>query len=109
MISIKFLYDEKGKELLFSTLSKQGWKITIDKSIEYYENMYMLGVVALFFVNSNPWSYLGAVVAIFVLYFLEILIDNSSARVKSGLMIKQAWWVTFIAAGLNLLILMLIK
>ena len=76
---------------------------------EYYENMYMLGVVALFFVNSNPWSYLGAVVAIFVLYFLEILIDNSSARVKSGLMIKQAWWVTFIAAGLNLLILMLIK
>lgn len=35
MISIKFLYDEKGKELLFSTLSKQGWKIIIDKSIEY--------------------------------------------------------------------------
>lgn len=35
MLSLKFLAPEDGKELLFSTLEKQGWKIKTDKSIEY--------------------------------------------------------------------------
>jgi ech hydrogenase subunit B len=62
----------------------------------------------LFFINNNPWSYLVAVVAVLLTYFLEILIDNTSARVKWPVMLKGAWGVTLLVAGVNLIILMII-
>ena len=76
---------------------------------EWYENVFLLGVVALFFINSNPISYLVAAVAVLVVFFIEILIDNTSARVKWQLMLKMAWGVTLVTGGLNLFILELIK
>ena len=75
---------------------------------EWYENVFLMGVVALFIVNKNPWSYLAAVLVVLAIYFLEILIDNTSARMKYELMLKMTWIVTLLTAGVNLLILMLI-
>lgn len=76
---------------------------------EWYEMIFLLGVVGLFFITSNPWSILWTVAAILVVFFLEILIDNVSARVKWQLMLKLAWSVTIVAGGLNLFILTLIN
>lgn len=76
---------------------------------EWYETVFLMGVVALFFINENPWSYLVAVVAVLAVYFLEILIDNTSARVKWHTMFKLAWCVTLFAAGTNLIILTIAK
>ena len=39
----------------------------------------------------------------------EILIDNTSARVKWQLMLKLAWSVTIVAAGTNLFLLEIIR
>ncbi len=75
---------------------------------EWYENAILLGIVGLFFLNSNPLSVIGALVAILVVWFLEILIDNTSARVKWQLMLKLAWGVTIVAAGMNLFLLEII-
>ena len=75
---------------------------------EWYENAILLGIVGLFFLNSNPLSAIGAIVAILVVWFLEILIDNTSARVKWQLMLKLAWGVTIVAAGMNLFLLEII-
>ena len=75
---------------------------------EWYENAILLGIVGLFFINSNPLSVIGAIVAILVVWFLEILIDNTSARVKWQLMLKLAWGVTIVAAGMNLFLLEII-
>lgn len=75
---------------------------------EWYENIFLLAVVALFFITSNPLSIIGAVIAIIVVFFVEILIDNTSARVKWQFMLKMAWGVTLVTGGLNLLILELI-
>lgn len=76
---------------------------------EWYENIFLLSIVGLFFLTKNPLSIIVALVAMFVVYFLEILIDNSSARVKWTLMLKMTWIVTLVFAGVNLLILMLLK
>ena len=76
---------------------------------EWYENAILLGIVGLFFLNSNPLSVIGAIVAILVVWFLEILIDNTSARVKWQLMLKLAWGVTIVAAGMNLFLLEIIR
>ncbi len=74
---------------------------------EWYETVFLMGVVALFFINENPWSYLVALVAVAVVYFLEILIDNTSARVKWNTMLKVTWFITLLCAGTNLIILMI--
>ncbi len=86
-----------GKEYAMTTLA------------EWYENIILLGMVGLFFVNSNPVSIIVAIVGILVVWFLEILIDNTSARVKWQLMLKLAWGVTIIAAGTNFFILEIIR
>lgn len=76
---------------------------------EWYENAILYGIVALFFLNSNPLSVIWAILAILVVWFLEILIDNTSARVRWQLMLKLAWGVTIIAAGMNLFLLEIIR
>lgn len=76
---------------------------------EWYENVFLLGMVTLFIVNKNPWSYLAALVVVLMICFLETLIDNVSARVKWHVMLKVSWIVTILACGINLMILMLIN
>ncbi len=76
---------------------------------EWYENVILMAIVALFVLNKNPWSYLAAFVLIALVYFLEIFIDNVSARVKYTTMFKLSWSVTLLSIGVNLLILMLLR
>ncbi|HEX3016225.1 MAG TPA: complex I subunit 1 family protein [Caproicibacter sp.] len=76
---------------------------------EWYEEVLLLGYIALFIVNRNPWSILAAVLVCILCYFLEILIDNVFPRVKWDKMFGSAWFVTLIFGGINLLILMFIR
>lgn len=76
---------------------------------EWYENAILYGIVAMFFLNKNPLSIIGAIVAILAVWFLEIVIDNTSARVKWQLMLKMAWGVTIVSAGMNLFLLEIIR
>ena len=91
------------------TTEMVGKEYAIVTLAEWYENILLLGIVGLFIVNSNPLSIIAAIVVILLVWFLEILIDNTSARVKWPLMLKMAWGVTIIAAGMNLFILEIIR
>ena len=86
-----------------------GGNLALFQITEWYENVLMLSVVALFILNRNPWSILCAVLVVLGTYFLEILIDITSARMKSQKMLQLSWAVTIIAAGVNLLILILVR
>lgn len=76
---------------------------------EWYENVFLMGVVGLYLINSNPLSIILAIVVILLVYFLEILIDNTSARMKYDRMLIITWGVTLFTAGVNLLVLMLVR
>lgn len=76
---------------------------------EWYENIFLLGVVGLFIVNRHPISWVIAVLVVLAVYFLEILIDNTSARVKQETMLKITYTVTLLSAGINTLVLMLAR
>lgn len=76
---------------------------------EWYENVFLLGVIGLFIINSNPVSIAVTVAVLLLVYFLEILIDNTSARLKWMTMLKDSWYVTIFAAGINLVVLMFLK
>ena len=91
------------------TTEMAGPTLAIMNIAEYYEMVLMLGLVALFFINEHWWSWLIAIVACLVVYLLEILWDNVSARVKWRTLLDSCWVVTLLAGGLNGLILMLVR
>ena len=64
----------------------------------WYEYVFLLGVIWLFFA----WNPLIAVAAIIVAYFLEILIDNTMSRVKWQLMLRSAWIIAGTLGIVNL-------
>jgi ech hydrogenase subunit B len=95
-----------NQEIVKGITSELGAKnLAVYTLAEWYETVFLMGMVALFILNKNLWSILAAVIVVFLVYFLEILIDNSSARMKSDLMIKLSWGVTLALAGTNFLVL----
>ena len=83
--------------------------LAIFQVAEWYETVFLIGVVGLYIINSNPISIICAVFVVLAVYFLEILIDNTCARMKWEKMIRVSWLVTLFSAGVNLLVLMLVK
>ncbi len=75
---------------------------------EWYEKVFLLGTVAIFIINASYISWAVAVVVVLGTIFFEVLIDATSARVKWDRMSIMSWVITFLVAGLNLMILMLI-
>jgi ech hydrogenase subunit B len=99
-----------NQEIVKGITSDIGTKnLAIFTVTEWYENVFLMAVVSLFIVNKNPISIVVALVVVLLVYFLEILIDNASARVKWQTMLKTTWVVTLFTAGVNLIILMIIK
>ena len=64
----------------------------------WYETVFLLGFVYLFF-GFNP---LIGVAAVIIVYLLEILIDNTNARVKWQLVVKSSWLIAAVVSVVNL-------
>ncbi len=91
------------------TTEMSGTTLAIMNIAEYYEMVLLLGIFCLFFVNSTWWSWIVALFFCAVIFFLETLWDNVSARVKWKTLLYSCWVVTLVAGGVNILILMLDK
>ena len=98
------------QELVKGLTTEMGARnLAIFQVTEWYENVFLLGVVGLYVINGSMWSLIAVAVVVLLTFFLEILIDNTSARVKWDTMLKLSWGVTILTAGINLIILMIIK
>jgi ech hydrogenase subunit B len=64
----------------------------------WYETVFLLGFVYLFF-GFNP---LIGVAAVIIVYLLEILIDNTNARVRWQFVVKSSWLIAAIVGVVNL-------
>ncbi len=87
------------------TTEFSGEMFAIVEISHWYENVFLMGVVGLFFLNSNWWTALLALAAISVTYFVLILVDNTNARMKWKNMFKNSWITTIIIGALNVFIL----
>lgn len=67
----------------------------------WYENIFLLGIVYLFFA-FNP--ILGLFMTL-VVYFLAIVVDNVSARFKWQLIFKSSWLIAGVLGIINILVL----
>ena len=74
----------------------------------WFETVFALGLVYLFFVYSSPVSWVIGVFLCLVVFFLVIVADNVFARIKWKLALKTSWVVIFVTGGANLLLLNLI-
>lgn len=87
------------------TTEFSGEMFAIVEISHWYENVFLMGVIALFFINSSWWTIFIALVAISITYFVLILVDNTNARVKWQKMFKNSWLTTIIIGALNVFIL----
>lgn len=87
------------------TTEFSGEMFAIVEISHWYENVFLMGVVGLFFLNSKWWTVLIALAAVSVTYFILILVDNTNARLKWKIMFKNSWITTIIIGALNVFIL----
>lgn len=90
------------------TTEMSGVTLACETVAAWYEHVMLMGIIGLFCINGTAWSVLLAIAVALAVYFLEILIDNTSARVHWQTMFKLAWGVTIIAAGINMLVLQIL-
>lgn len=87
------------------TTEFSGPSLALIELSHWYENVLLLGMIYLFFAPI-PW--IGVLVAL-GLYFVEIIIDNSFARMKWEFLLKSSWWMALVLGGGNIILLMLFK
>jgi len=85
-----------------------GKTLALLEAAHWYENVFLLGMVFLFFVNGQWWGYVIGGVAVLLTYFLEIVIDNSFARMKWQVAINSAWIVALVLGTVNLFMLLFV-
>ncbi len=73
--------------------------------IHWYETILLLAMMYLFFA-SMP---IIGVIAVLIIYFIEIIIDNTNARIKWELMLGSAWVITLVLGVGNLMVLHAIR
>lgn len=87
------------------TTEFSGEMFAIVEISHWYENVFLMGVIALFFINSTWWTIITAIIAMSITYFILILVDNTNARLKWKKMFKNSWLTTIIIGALNVFIL----
>ena len=101
---------EAHQELIQGILTEiSGRTLALVEIAHWYENVFLLGFIYLFFAWSAPWSPLLALAACFFVFFTGILVDNCCSRVKWEQMLASVWLVTLVAGFVNVMFLMYIR
>lgn len=87
------------------TTEFSGKTMALIEIAHWYENIFLLGFIFLFFANGTISGAVIGVVVCLVTYFIEILIDNSYARMKWQIAINSSWIVAMTLGFINLIII----
>jgi ech hydrogenase subunit B len=82
------------------TTEFSGSSLALIEIAHWYENILLLGLVYIFFAAFHP---IVAIAAVAGTYFIEILIDNTYARLTWRFTVVSSWVVTLIVGVANLL------
>jgi Formate hydrogenlyase subunit 4 len=91
------------------TTEFSGPTLAIVEVAHWYENVMLLGFIYLFFSWNSVMSPFIALGVCLLVYFLEILIDNSFARVRWRWALSTVWILTATAGFLNIVLMSLIS
>lgn len=82
-----------------------GKTLALVEIAHWYENVFLLGMVFLFFANGTAGGAVLGVAVCLLTYFLEIVIDNSFARMKWNVAFNSAWLVAITLGMANIVFL----
>ena len=71
----------------------------------WYENIFLLGFVFLFFANGTIAGTVIGIVVCLVTYFFETFIDNNFARMKWNVALNSSWLVAITLGMINIVVL----
>jgi len=71
----------------------------------WFEMIFALGLIYLFFVFASPVSWVAAAVICVFVFFAETVIDNAFPRIKWKLALQTSWIVVLLTGGVNFLLL----
>jgi len=71
----------------------------------WFETIFALGLVYLFFVYAAPFSRVLGIMICLAAFFAEIVIDNAFARIKWKLALQTSWIVILLTGSVNFLLL----
>jgi ech hydrogenase subunit B len=91
------------------TTEFSGRTLALIEVAHWYENVFLLGFIFLFFSNGTWYMAVIGVVVALACYFLEIFIDNAFARMKWQFALKSSWLVTITFGAANLILLYYLK
>jgi formate hydrogenlyase subunit 4 len=91
------------------TTEFSGSTLALIEIAHWYENLFLLGFVFLFFTWASPWGPVVGIMTCLAVYFLEILIDNSFARAKWQYVLSSSWAVAATLGFANVVILQLLQ
>ncbi len=102
-----FSTSHHGHQELIKGLTTEfsGPQLALIELTHWYDVVLLMGIISLFFANP---LWVGIVIAL-VCYFMEIVIDNISARVTWKWMLKATWLVGIGAAMTNIVWLYLLQ
>lgn len=86
-----------------------GRTLAVVELAHWYENVFLFGLVLLFFASDTWWTWLLGLAICEIVFFAEILIDNCCARIKWERMFVSTWLVGLMAGFLNIAFLMYFK
>lgn len=86
-----------------------GRTLAVAEIAHWYENVFLFGLVLLFFASDTWWTWLLGLAICEIVFFAEILIDNCCARIKWERMLASTWLVGLMAGFLNIAFLMYFK
>lgn len=84
------------------TTEMEGRTLAKVEIMHWCETVLFLMWTGMFFIWDNPISIVVALVAVAVVWFLEVFIDNNSARTKWQFGLKSAWLVALVVGVVNL-------
>ncbi len=75
----------------------------------WYENVFLFGLVLLFFVSDSIWTTVLGLVVCELVFFGNILVDNCCARMKWERMLALSWVFTLLSGFVNVAALLYFK
>ncbi len=87
------------------TTEYSGRDLAVIEVTHWFEVIFTLSLVYVFFATKSPISHVIAIVVCSLVYLLEIIIDNAFARLKWQQAFTSAWIITGLMGIINLLIL----
>jgi formate hydrogenlyase subunit 4 len=92
-----------------ATTEFSGKTLAMIEVSHWYENVFLLGFIFMFFANGSILFAVIGVAVCLAAYFLEILIDNAFARMKWQFALKSSWLVAVTFGGANIVMLYYLK